>query len=217
MSEARRLVVIGGGGHAKVVIDVLRAGGWEVVGYTDPSQPAGSRLGEVPCLGDDRALERALGAGVRSALVALGDNALRHRLAEAIVAMGFRLVNALHPSAQISPWATLGRGLAVMPGAVVNAAASLGDCSIVNTAASVDHDCLIGQSVHIAPGAHLAGCVTVGDQALIGVGAVVGRGRPLAIGRGAIVGAGAVVLCDVEPGTTVVGNPARPLHRDRNP
>jgi UDP-perosamine 4-acetyltransferase len=150
-------------------------------------------------------------AGVETAIVALGDNRLRARLAQEVIALGFALDSAVHPGAQVSPTARLGQGVAIMAGAILNAATTLGDGSIVNTGASVDHDNRIGRFVHVAPGAHLAGYVTVEDGALIGVGATVGRGRPLRIGAGAVVGAGSVVIGDVLPGVVVAGNPARPL------
>jgi UDP-perosamine 4-acetyltransferase len=210
-----RVVVIGGGGHAKVVIDVLKAAGWQVAGYTDPAPAAGGRIADVPCLGDDAALADLHAAGIPWAIVALGDNALRARMAERALALGFALARAVHPSAQISPSARLGAGVAVMPGAVVNAGSVLGDNTILNTSATVDHDCAVGRSVHIAPGAHLAGYVTVEDEALVGVGSIVGRGRPLRVGRGAVIGIGSVVFLDVPPGATVAGNPARPLRPAR--
>jgi len=212
-------VVIGGGGHAKVVIDVLLAAGWEVAGYTDPSPVAGATIAGTPCLGDDAVLSGLYTAGIRWAIVALGDNVRRTRMAESARALGFTLASAVHPSAQISPHARLGQGVAIMPCAVVNAGTVIGDNTILNTSATVDHDCVIGRSVHIAPGAHLAGYVTVEDEALVGVGSIVGRGRPLRIGRGAVVGIGSVVFRDVEPGSTVAGNPARllePGHRQRS-
>lgn len=211
--ETGQVVVIGGGGHARVVIEVLLAAGWQVVGYTDASGRPGDAFGAVPWLGDDAALASVREAGVAHAIVALGDNALRGRLAERAAALGFRLANAIHPSAQISPSVVLGQGIAVMAQAAVNAATAIGDNSIINTGATVDHDNRIGRSVHIAPGSHLAGYVTVEDRVLIGVGSVVGRGRPLRIGEGAVVGSGSVVFTDVPPGVTVVGNPARPLAR----
>lgn len=209
MSREDAIVVVGGGGHARVVMEVLLAAGWRVAGYTDPGGAGGS-FGALPCLGDDAALP-ALAGRFRHAIVALGDNALRGRLALRTVELGFELSNAIHPSAQISPSVTLGRGIAVMANAVVNAATVILDNAIVNTAATVDHDCRIGRAVHVAPGCHLAGYVTVEDGALVGVGAIVGRGRPVRIGEWAQVGSGSVVFRDVLPFVTVVGNPARPV------
>ena len=210
-AHAEPIVVVGGGGHAKVVLDVLQAEGWRVAGYTDSQAAAGDGIGDVLCLGTDAVLPELRASGVRRAIVALGDNELRDRLAKEVVALGFTLGNAVHPSAQISPSAVLGQGVAVMAGAVVNPDSVIGDNSVLNTCASVDHDCRIGRSVHIAPGAHLAGYVTVEDLVLIGVGSTVGRGRPLRLGERSIVGVGSVVIHDVDPNTLVVGSPARPL------
>jgi len=206
---ASGILVVGAGGHAKVVLDVLRAMGMPVAGVTDPQRPPGDLFEGVPCLGDDGAWADLFRSGLREAIVAVGDNARRRAAAAELRSLGFRLENALHPSALISPSARLGTGIAAMPGAIVNAASTIGDDVILNTAATVDHDCRIGAGAHVAPGAHLAGYVTVGEGVLIGVGAVVGRGRQLAIGDSAIVGSGAVVFTDVPPGATVVGNPAR--------
>jgi UDP-perosamine 4-acetyltransferase len=205
------IVVVGGGGHARVVMEVLLAAGRRVAGYTDPAS-AGGAFGALSCLGDDGSLA-ALAGRFRYAIVAVGDNARRDQLAARAVELGFDLVNAIHPSAQISPSVTLGSGIAVMANAVVNAATIIHDNAIVNTAATVDHDCRIGRSVHVAPGCHLAGYVTVEDGALLGVGAVVGRGQPLRIGERAVVGAGSVVFRDVPRFATVAGNPARPTRK----
>ncbi len=205
------ILVVGGGGHSKVVMDNLAAAGIPILGFTDPSLPRGERIGEVSCLGDDSIWPELLASGTLEAIVALGSNALRRKTALALRALGFRLVNAIHPAAVVSPSATLGSGIALMPGAIVNAFSSIGDDSVVNTAASVDHDCRIGAGVHIAPGCHIAGSVEVGDLTLLGVGSTIGRGRPLRIGAGAIVGVGSVVIHEVPPGATVTGHPARIL------
>lgn len=211
------VVVIGGGGHAKVVIDVLLLAGWSVAGYTDPAPLAGERIAGVPWLGTDEVLPRLRTEGIAWAVSAFGDNSRRLRMAERALDLGFALANAVHPSAQISPHARLGRGIAIMPAVAVNAGSVIGDNAVLNTSSSVDHDCTLGHGVHVAPGAHLAGYITLEDEVLIGGGAIVGRGQPIRVGRGAVVGAGAVVIGDVAPGTTVAGNPARVLRPGRAP
>jgi UDP-perosamine 4-acetyltransferase len=211
VSRRDAIVVVGGGGHARVVMEVLLAAGWRVAGYTDPAG-AGEAFGTIPCLGSDSALP-ALASRFRHAIVALGDNALRAGLARRVEELGFELGNAIHPAAQISPSVRLGRGIAVMANAVLNAGTEVHDDSIINTAATIDHDGQIGRDVHVGPGCHLAGYVTVEDGVLIGVGSVVGRGRPLRLGEWAVVGAGSVVIHDVLPRSTVMGNPARTLRK----
>jgi UDP-perosamine 4-acetyltransferase len=211
-SDPRRgVLVVGGGGHAKVVMDILLAAGVPIAGFTDPGRDLGEQIGEVPCLGDDSAWPTLRAGETIHAIVALGDNVKRRQAGIELRRLGFLLINAVHPTAVVSASARLGSGVALMPGAIVNAFATIGDDSIVNTSASVDHDCRIGSGVHIAPGCHLAGSVEVGDLALLGVGSTIGRGRPLRIGASAIVGVGSVVIHDVPPATTVVGHPARIL------
>jgi UDP-perosamine 4-acetyltransferase len=207
------IVVIGGGGHAKVILEILEVMGLPVAGFTDAKVAPGSRWRTFPCLGNDDVLHEVFAQGARHAIIALGDNKLRLALARRVVDLGFELVTARHPSAIVSPSARLGLGVALMAGVVLNADVSVGDNVVVNTGATVDHDGQVGDGAHLAPGSHLAGFVSVGRGALVGVGSTVGRGRPLAIGDWAVVGSGAVVIEDVAPGSMVVGNPARPLER----
>lgn len=203
------VVIVGAGGHAKVIVELIRAEGrYHPVGCTDSGAAAGGVLG-LPWLGTDEALPALRAQGVRHAFVALGGNALRLKVARAVEALGFELVNALSPRAVLSPSARIGRGVAVMAGAVVNAEASVGDLAIINTNASVDHDCVIGEAAHVAPGCALAGNVRVGALAFLGAGTAVIPG--ITIGEGATVGAGAAVVRDVAAKTVAVGVPARPL------
>lgn len=203
------VVVIGAGGHAKVVIELITAGGdYEIVGLTD-ADPTPRRVGGIQVIGGDELLPRLRGDGVVHAFVALGHNALRQRVARKVMDLGFELVNAISPTAVISPSARLGRGVAVMAGAVINADAVIGDCAIVNSGAIVDHDALLGDAVHVGPGCALAGGVTLGQRTFLGVGVSVVPG--VVIGADAIVGAGACVTDDLTAGILAVGVPARAI------
>ena len=205
--------MVGGGGHALVVVDVLRASGVRVAGaLTQEGTPMEGlgRLG-VDVLGTDAELAERIAAGAGDVFVAVGDNRTRHRLIAAILAAGGQLATAVSPHAVIADSATIEPGALVMPGAVVNALATIRRGAIVNTGATIDHECDIGECAHVAPGAALAGEVVVGDGALVGIGASVTPGRT--IGAWAVVGAGAAVVGDVQDATTVAGVPARVVGR----
>jgi UDP-perosamine 4-acetyltransferase len=214
MPEPVRVIGLGAGGHAKVVLETLAAaGGYEVVGLLDPD-PAlnGSTVHGVPVLGDDELLGAQYDAGVSHAFIGLGgssDTTPRRRLYELARSRGFDVVSAVHPLAVVSRSARIGAGATVFAAAVVNADALLGEDVIVNTGAIVEHDCRLGDHVHVASGARLASGVVVGDGAHVGLGASVIQG--VRIGEGSVVGAGAVVVRDVEPGVVVAGVPARVL------
>ena len=211
-----RVVGLGAGGHAKVVIEILQLiGGYELVGLLDPKQELwGTEVLGIPVLGDDDLLPKLYNQGVRYAFIGLGtieDTQPRRRLYEKARRQGFQIVQAIHPQAVIAPSVEIGHGPTIMAGAVINAAARLGENVIVNTGAIVEHDCIIGNHVHIATGARLASTVYVGEGAHIGLGAAIRQ--CIHIGRNAIVGAGAVVVDDVPDNVVVVGVPARILKR----
>lgn len=210
---APRCLILGGGGHARVLIDGLLAlGGVELVGVLDSSQSLeGGDVYGVPVLGGDDLLPRCAGKLADHFLVGLGgvrDNGPRRRLFESALSHGLKPLTFVHPMAYCSPRAILGAGSQLLPLCVVNAGASLGVNVIVNSGAVVEHDCRVGDHVHLATGARLCSTVEVGDQAHIGAGAVVRQ--LVAIGAGAVVAAGAVVVMDVAPGALVQGVPARP-------
>lgn len=203
-----KLVVLGGGGHAKVVIDILQSyPSLELIGITDQNtERHGQEILGVPIIGDDSILPELIDSGVSHAFVAIGGNSLRKELFEETVELGFRFANAVHPKAIISSSAKLGQGIAIMGGVTINTDCIINDNVIINTGANIDHECRIAKHVHIAPGATLAGNVTVGEGAFIGAGTTIIQG--VCIGEDVIVGAGAVVLHDVAPNTTVAGVPA---------
>jgi len=200
------IVVVGAGGHAKVCIELLQAAG-ERVAYCIGGEDSPEQCLGVPVLKGDEHLETLRRDGYARAFIAIGANRLRERLAMLALRHGYTLVNAISPLATISPSATIGSGIAIMAGAVINAEASIGDLSIVNTGATVDHDCRIGRAVHIAPQTALAGNVVVGDYAFLGIGTKVIP--EIIIGKHAVIGAGGVVVSDISDGCTAVGVPAR--------
>jgi sugar O-acyltransferase (sialic acid O-acetyltransferase NeuD family) len=207
-------VVLGGGGHARVLIDSLQASESAVIyGVLDADRSLlGQSLLGVTILGGDDLLPGLIERGVTHFAVGLGsigNSHLREQLFEAGVNCSLKPLTVMHPSSTCSVWAEIGAGAQLFPASVVNAGAKLSENVIINSGAVVEHDCIIGAHAHIATGAKLSGGVQVGAGAHIGAGAVIKQN--LSIGAGAIVGAGACVVKDVEPGVVVVGVPARML------
>lgn len=203
------LVILGGGGHAKVIVDILEeCRRWKILGYLNDTG-SGPDLLSYPCLGSDAMLSQLRRSHARHAFVGVGDNRRRRALFMQVLEAGFELPSAISRKAHVSGRARLGRGVAVMAGAAIQAEAEIGDGAIINTGATVDHDCCIGPFAHICPGAHLAGSVEIGEGALLGTGCAVIPG--VRIGAWAVVGAGAVVVSEVAENTTVAGVPARRL------
>jgi UDP-perosamine 4-acetyltransferase len=202
------LVLVGGGGHAKVVADVLLSLGIRVAGFTSNHPEPASLLG-IPRLGEDDTLPELHRKGVKSAFVAIGDNRLRLSKIAQLQAYGYTLPSLVSPRATVSPFAVVHAGVLVMPGATVNACAELMEGVIVNTNASVDHDCRVDRGAHLAPNTALAGKVRVGEGVLLGIGSSVAP--EVEIGSWAVVGAGSVVIRSLEGGRTYAGAPARVL------
>lgn len=204
-------VLWGSGGHAKVLASLLRTRGSRVVALFD-SSPVETALPDVPLfVGRDGFGEWYNSWGRDSRVcgaVAIGSATLaRIELLGLFVEHGILVPPIVHPAAVVCDDATLDRGSQVLAGAVVSASAFVGEATIVNHRATVDHECVLGAGVHVAPGATVCGCVNIADHAFVGAGAVI---LPhLRIGAHAVIGAGAVVTRDVAPGATVLGVPAR--------
>ena len=197
------LYILGAGGHGVVVADMALACGYTIAGFIDDNPAShGTLVLDWPVIGG----RERLPAGACIAM-GIGGNAIRRQIFHDLLAIGCCFPVLIHPSATISAFASIGLGSVVMPHVVVNARARVGCGCVLNTACSVDHDCALGDFVHIAPGGRLAGNISVGAQTLIGIGASVHPG--LTIGRQAVIGAGAVVLRDIPAHAIAYGNPAR--------
>jgi UDP-perosamine 4-acetyltransferase len=210
----RRVVLVGGGGHARVLLDIIgHSPDLVIEGYVAPERSSLSDAG-VRHLGDDGRRAGLAGAGVRLAVLGVAGatgNARRRTIFADWVQDGFEFVSLVHPAATLAQGVVYGDGLQCFAGAVVNPAACLGRNVIINTNATVEHDCQLGDHVHVAPGATICGGVRIGAGALIGAGAVVVPG--VKIGCDVLVAAGSVVTGDLADGSRVAGVPARSMMR----
>lgn len=204
-STARRVVVYGAGGHAKVVAYVVTCLGHEVIGLVDDLLPAGTVRGGLSVMGSGawlhgRSEEVAVALGI-------GDNRIRNETFQTCRRLSIPCPSFVHPHATVAPSARLADGCIVMAGAIINPDAEIEAGAIINTAAVVEHDCRVGAFAHVSPNATLAGGVRVGAFAHVGAGASVIPG--VEVGADTIVGAGAVVTKPVPARVVAVGVPAR--------
>lgn len=203
------VVVFGGGGHAKSVLAALAADmRWRIAGVLDDAtHPAGATHLGFPFVGGREAIPGLLANGVRKVIVAIGDNAHRLAVADALEQAGMKLATVIHPTAILSKDCQVGPGSFVHALAIVGPECSVGRCAIIMPYVSVGHESRLGDGVQLAPGVHLGGNTTLGSRCFIGPGAVTHPG--VVIGDDATIGANSVVHKDVAPGVILAGNPAR--------
>ena len=203
------LIIIGAGGHARVVISVaLQDPCWEVAGVLDRGAPsAGERIGNISVIGSFEDAPQLRAQGIRHAVLAIGDNDERARMFEQFGKSGFEFPSLLHPSSIIESSVRVGRGTIICAGAIICAHVTVGDNVIINTGAIVDHESTVGDHSHVAPGCCVAGRVKIGRGVFLGIGSVVKD--KITIGDYTIVGAGSVVVDNIPGGVVAYGCPAR--------
>jgi UDP-perosamine 4-acetyltransferase len=210
-----KLIVIGAGGHARSIIDIIQQNNvYEVIGCIDNcygQRNSVEGMGNIPIIGNDNMLADLKRSGIRNCFIALGNGTLRVKLYHYILELGYTPINVVSQYAIVSPRVTLGKGICIMPGAILNVNVTIEDSCIINTKCSIDHDCTIGKNSHVAPGVTLSGAVKVGNNVHIGTGSCIIDG--VSIGDGAYIGAGAVVVRDINPGVMAYGNPAREIRK----
>ena len=210
--KSTAIVGLGAGGHGHVIADILsRSGDYTLSSWLDSNTSLhGTTICGVPVLGDDSMLPEIFSEQLCRAFIGLGsigDSSIRRKLAANALEAGMELPVIIDQSALVSRTSHTSEGVCIFPHAIINTNNQIGQCAIINTRATLEHDCTVGEFSHLAPACVIGGCCTIGAGAHIGIGAVVKEG--ITIGKNAIVGAGAVVISDVAPGTTVVGVPAK--------
>lgn len=195
------IYLYGASGHAKVIIDILKSKGIEILGLFDDNPNIKSLL-NYPVVGNfsPSILEN------NSLIITIGVNATRQKIVSSLPSDIFYAV-AIDASALISVSARVGFGTVIMQGAIIQSSTTIGRHCIVNTQASIDHDCLIDDYVHISPNSCLCGGVSIGEGTQVGAGAVIIPG--IKVGKWSLIAAGAVVMKDVPDNVLVLGNPAR--------
>jgi len=196
------VILIGAGGHAKVISEIVELSGDTVIGYLDDRDPR--LLPELNVLG--RISKASSFAGEAFFVMAIGDNYIRKKIDELFQ---IKWYTAQHPSAEVSKYAEIGNGTVIMANAVINHSAKIGRHCIINTASIIEHDCRLHDYVHISPSATLGGTVTIGKCTHIGLGANIINN--IAICKDCIIGAGAVVIKDINENGTYVGVPAKKI------
>jgi sugar O-acyltransferase (sialic acid O-acetyltransferase NeuD family) len=197
-----KLAIFGAGGHSKVVADTALCSGWQILSFFEDGYP---NPNQQRVIGDYSDLIRTA-LIFNAVIVAIGNNAVRAKIASQLSAINIPLATLIHPAATISSSAKIGAGSVVFAGAVINADSVIGDNCIINTHATIEHDCVLATDVHVSPGVTLGGGVRIGKLSWIGIGATVRHG--ITIGEGVIVAAGAVVVKDIPDNCLVAGVPA---------
>lgn len=200
----KKLVIIGASGQGKVIADIAVKNGYSEIVFLDDNENI-YECGGYPVIGKSSDANKMDG----DVIIGIGNAAIRKYLQEAI--SEDRMVTLVHPNAVIAESAVIGTGSVVMAGAVVNPGTKIGKGCIINTCSSVDHDCTVGDYVHVSVGSHLCGAVCIGEETWIGAGAIVSNN--IDICGGCIVGAGAVVVKDIEVSGTYTGVPAKMINK----
>lgn len=204
-----KIVVIGGGGHSKVIISILkRLQKYEIIGYTDYVDN-GNILG-IPYLGKDDFLENLIKKDVNQAVLGIGqlrNYKLRLEISDYCRSLGYHFPPIIAPTALVNDDVHVDNGVVIMDGVIINSGTKIRAFSIINTRSSIDHDCQIGKYVHIAPGVTLSGSVTVKDYTLIGTGSSVIQN--IVIEEKCIIGSGSAVIRNCTAGRTYIGVPAK--------
>lgn len=205
------IILIGAGGHAKSIMDsMLKQKKWHIIGILDDASKVGQALMGIPVIGTDDRLEELYQQGVKQAFIAVGsvgNVTVRQRIYKRLSKIGYHCPNIIDPTAILAEEVELGSGNFIGKRAIINSGSKIGNQTIINSGAIVEHDCLIEDFVHVAPGTTLCGNVHIGKETHIGAHSVVIQGKK--IGEKVLVGAGSVVIKDIADGKKAYGNPCR--------
>lgn len=205
----KKLLLLGGGGHCKSVIDSLsKTGCYTEIGIIDKKENIGKTTLGFPIIGCDEDLLMLYQNGYNNAFITvggIGDSIIRVELFKKIKDIGFKIPNIIDPTAVVSEYATLAEGIYVGKNAVINAGSFIEKCAIINTGSIIEHDCIIGQFSHISPGSVLCGEVQIGENTHVGARTVVKQ--QVKIGANTMIGMGSTVLKNIPDNVIAFGDP----------
>lgn len=199
-----KLIIIGAGGHGKVVANIAMLNGYKEIYFMD-DDTSKKYIGKYQIIGTTKDINRY--KNEYDFFIAIGNNETRKKLTMLLLDNDIQLVSLIHPSAVIDNTVQIGYGVVVMANAVINADTKIGNNVIVNTASSIDHDCIINDYVHVSPGVHIAGNVHIGEKTWLCIGSSIINN--ISVSRNCIIGAGSVVLRNIEKSGVYVGIPMR--------
>ena len=206
----KKIILIGGGGHCKVVISILKKlDNFEIAGIVD-NYKSESFISGIKIIGTDDDLKDIYKSGIHYALITVGstkDNTKRYRLFNIAREIGYKFPVIISPETIVDKSVKMDEGTVIMPGSIINIDSSIGKNCIINTGAIIEHDCKIGDYCHIAPGVHISGAVNIGELSFIGIGTTIIQG--IKIGKNATIGAGSVLIKNLPDNVIAVGNPAK--------
>lgn len=206
----KKIILIGGGGHCKVVISILKKlDNFEIIGIVD-NYKSDSFISGIKIIGTDDDLKDIYKSSIHNALITVGsikDNTKRYKLFNMAREIGYNFPVIISPEAVVDNDVKIDEGTVVMPGCIINIDSFIGKNCIINTGSIIEHDCKIGNHCHIAPGVHVSGSVEVGELSFIGIGTTIIQG--IIIGKNVTIGAGSVVIKDIPDNVIAVGTPAK--------
>jgi len=206
----KKIVLIGGGGHCKVVISILKKlDNFEIVGIVD-NYKEDSSISGIKITGTDNDLKDIYKNGTQYALITVGsvkDNTKRYKLFNMAKEIDFKFPVIISHEAVVDESVKIEEGSVIMPGSIINIDSFIGKNCIINTGSIIEHDCKIGNHCHLSPGVHISGAVNIGELSFIGIGATIIQG--IKIGKNVTIGAGSVAIKDIPDNVIAVGNPAK--------